>query len=358
MGSKSFFATVAIALLLLLPLAGAQGRELSSYVGGEHYEHLEILGYRTVEQFQALAYANPDMLCDELGINYGELDQILSGMPSVRYLEAVYPEEQPMGLLLEEEPMIINYEDLLYQQPYYTAGGVVDLMPYCPPIRDQVGRGTCAAFSGVAFLEYEYINYAGYNDLDLSEQYFFYACKQRDGSPGSDGTTMTAVRDVVMYDGACLEATWPYNPYPTGDPAQGPAPVGAAQEAKNFVYPDVEYYGGWFFKPSIDTLKASIESGHIISFGVPVYDSWYSSPECRRTGEVTMPLSNDKLLGGHAMDLVGYVDDGSYPGGGYFLLRNSWGMDWAYESVTGSPGYGTIPYAYIGNYWNGGFIAA
>ena len=47
------------------------------------------------------------------------------------------------------------------------------------------------------------------------------------------------------------------------------------------------------------------------------------------------------MAGGHAMLLVGYEDDGSMPGGGAFIVRNSWGGNW------GEDGYGKIPYAYI-----------
>ncbi|MDY6984899.1 MAG: C1 family peptidase [Candidatus Thermoplasmatota archaeon] len=349
------FLAAALFLALLLPLvsseiADSEG-DLRNYLSEEQYRHMELLGYRTVEQFTALAHTNPDALCYELGIDYGEMDTILSRMPETRYFEPVYPEEQPMGLLLEEEPRIVTYEELLYQQPEYVGMSTTNLIPYLNPIRDQGQRGTCASFSGTAFLESEL------SERDLSEQYFFYACKQRDGSPYSDGTTMTAVRDAIKYDGACYEETWPYNPYPTDDPAQGPAPAGAAAEAKNFVYPNVQYWG-YFFSPSIEALKSKLDNGHMISFGVPVYDSWYSSPETKRTGVITMPLSNDQTVGGHAMDIVGYVDNANYAGGGYFLIRNSWGTDWAYESVTGYPGYGIMPYAYITNYWQGGLSAA
>jgi len=345
-------------LLLLMPLANSTRDEsLRNYLNEEQYRHMELMGYRNARQFMALAETNPEILCDELDIDYNQLDEILSRMPRVRFFDQVDPEEQPLGLLLEDEPRIVSYEELLYQQPEYVDMNSVDLIPNCTPIRDQGNRGTCAAHSGVAFLEYEFVNYGGYDNLNLSEQYFFYACKQRDGSPDTDGTTMTAVRDVVKYDGTCYEDTWPYNPEPTDDPAQGPAPPGAAQEAKNFVYPNVKYWGP-FLKPSISTLKSYIDDGHIISFGTVVYNSWYQSPETKRTGVITMPLSGDTVAGGHAMDLVGYVDDSSYAGGGYFLLRNSWGEDWAYESVTGHPGYGIIPYAYITNYWQGGFTAA
>jgi hypothetical protein len=52
------------------------------------------------------------------------------------------------------------------------------------------------------------------------------------------------------------------------------------------------------------------------------------------------------MIGGHSMCFVGYQDDANSPGGGYFILRNSWGSGWAPDSPHGA-GYGTIPYEYI-----------
>jgi C1A family cysteine protease len=55
----------------------------------------------------------------------------------------------------------------------------------------------------------------------------------------------------------------------------------------------------------------------------------------------------NKIRGGHALCLAGYVDDESYPGGGYFIARNSWSDDkWAPESPE-MPGYALLPYAYV-----------
>ena len=41
------------------------------------------------------------------------------------------------------------------------------------------------------------------------------------------------------------------------------------------------------------------------------------------------------------MILVGYGRDDRVAGGGYFILRNSWGPKW------GVKGYFTLPYAYL-----------
>lgn len=58
----------------------------------------------------------------------------------------------------------------------------------------------------------------------------------------------------------------------------------------------------------------------------------------------------NKICGGHALCLAGYVDDNSYPGGGYFIARNSWSSDkWAPDSPE-LAGYALIPYAYIAAY--------
>ena len=55
----------------------------------------------------------------------------------------------------------------------------------------------------------------------------------------------------------------------------------------------------------------------------------------------TIEVLDMKGGGGHAMLLVGYEEDMSIPGGGAFIVRNSWGGDW------GDGGYGRLPYAYV-----------
>jgi C1A family cysteine protease len=50
--------------------------------------------------------------------------------------------------------------------------------------------------------------------------------------------------------------------------------------------------------------------------------------------------------GGHAVCVVGYGEDDDFAGGGFFIVRNSWGTSWAAKSAF-EPGYGTIPFAYV-----------
>lgn len=65
----------------------------------------------------------------------------------------------------------------------------------------------------------------------------------------------------------------------------------------------------------------------------------FDFPPCEeRDGRI---LSAKEALGRHGTLLVGYRDDPSYAGGGYFIVRNSWGDQW------GERGYGRVSYAYV-----------
>lgn len=54
-------------------------------------------------------------------------------------------------------------------------------------------------------------------------------------------------------------------------------------------------------------------------------------------------ISGLSLLGGHAVAIIGYVNQASAPGGGYFIVQNSWGTGWGYN------GYFYMPYAVLSN---------
>jgi C1A family cysteine protease len=158
----------------------------------------------------------------------------------------------------------------------------------------------------------------------------------------------TAMSALSQY-GVCRAKTWPYNPQQDDDnESQGPPPNGAIEAAVEFrmthsrtVEPSlVEHYK--------QMLAGDKETpGMPVVFGALVFKSWYMSAETHRTGKITMPLPGEQPLeGGHAMCVVGYVDDDAVPGGGYFIVRNSWGDYWAADSPE-APGHALIPYAYV-----------
>ena len=96
----------------------------------------------------------------------------------------------------------------------------------------------------------------------------------------------------------------------------------------------------------VSVLKGHLRADQLVAIAVPVYDSWEENANTRITGNITMPLPGEQTTAGHAFVLVGFEDNTDFAGGGYFIVRNSWGVRWASKSSFGA-GYGTIPYKYI-----------
>jgi C1A family cysteine protease len=82
-------------------------------------------------------------------------------------------------------------------------------------------------------------------------------------------------------------------------------------------------------------LKAALSEGQPVVIGLQVYES-FQSDEVARSGIVPFPKKMaERILGGHAMLAVGYVDRGK---SGAVIVRNSWGNEW------GDQGYCYMPY--------------
>lgn len=218
----------------------------------------------------------------------------------------------------------------------------VRLMDKLPSVRDQADRGTCVAFATAALREFLQTR----REV-LSEQFLYWACKEMDGHPGP-GTTLHTGMSALSEYGCCLASTWPYVPqHIPGDESQGPPPPPALAEARRYRLRDCRPV-----EPALVAhYKGVLAGGDGVApmpvvLGILVFNSWYMSRAAHRTGKVTLPLPDEEPIGGHALCAVGYVDDDSVPGGGYFIMRNSWGQHWAAHSPE-APGHALIPYAYI-----------
>jgi hypothetical protein len=214
----------------------------------------------------------------------------------------------------------------------------VSLTSMMPPIRNQAARGTCVAFALTALHEYVLRRRAVVRDL--SEQDAYAETKLIDGSPNGCGTWQAKAVLALRDRGQCREAIWPYNPNPPCNnhgarPAQA-RPDGLGNRLTTYAVAT----------RSVAAYKAELARQRPVTLSIPVYDSWYRSAETRRSGRITMRIGQEQQAGGHAVCLVGYQDAVGSPGGGYFVVRNSWSTTWAYQSPYGA-GYGTIPYQYI-----------
>ncbi len=100
----------------------------------------------------------------------------------------------------------------------------------------------------------------------------------------------------------------------------------------------------------IADIKDAIFNKKPVMMGFNVYDnSNYKYFEGLNTSNYTYnPLTSTgklvsgvRLLGGHAVPIIGYIDDKNQPGGGVVILQNSWGTAWGYA------GYFYVPYSVL-----------
>jgi hypothetical protein len=211
---------------------------------------------------------------------------------------------------------------------------------YMSRIRNQANRGTCVGFTAAACMEYYWNRFHGQLQLDLSEQFIYWNMVDQSGQH-----SLAACYPLLVKTGACREVRWPYNPNPiNNNDSQGPAPAAALQEAPAYRCKQVRQIAN---PRSVSSIKRALNNEHVVGIGIPVFNSWYASPVVRKYGNITVPLPGEQPQPiGHAVALVGYEDNAEFAGGGYFIVRNSWGILWATQSALGA-GYGTIPYRYI-----------
>ncbi len=202
--------------------------------------------------------------------------------------ENLFPQ---MRSLLEPLPIILDYRDELKS------------------IRDQEEQGTCAAQTGCAMKEWQERDIT---KAKLSPQ-FVYNLRENKPQEGMYGRDLMR---ILQEYGICHEKSYPY--YSTHE-----IPKEVFQEAKNLV---IKSYAR---VDSMEGLKESLFRNGPCYIAFPVYN--YES-------KFWFQKDNESYLGGHAVTVVGYNEDG-------FILRNSWGKYW------GNKGYTTYPYEEWGKHW-------
>lgn len=345
------------------PLADAPG------LTGRQVKTLRAAWIVTIQEFVALARC-PDVvrqpLARALGVSLARLDELAQAaeatLPPTRDARSVLlgqeaaQAEYGRGALLDEPAEEIGRRRAL--PPYEPTEGrrvlpaASDLLDRLPALRSQGPRSTCVAHAVLAVREQLEMAAGAPPQINLAEQFVYWWCKAHDGIPTRPGTYVAVGMRCLREVGAPFEELWPYvRDLVAGEEGQGPPPSGCANGD-----PALRIARTIELNPSdIAGIKACLAEGRAVAFSVPVFDSWYYSAATRRWGKITLPLPGEAEDGGHAMTLVGYQDDPAAPGGGYFLVRNSW-QPWAYDGVW-QEGYGMIPYAYISRHADAVFSA-
>jgi C1A family cysteine protease len=226
-------------------------------------------------------------------------------------------------------PDLPDQRDHFYAAPVELAGVLpakVDLRPQCPPVYDQGQLGSCTANAIAGAIEFDRMKQKLAQIFTPSRLFIYYNERAIEHTIDSDSGAQ--IRDgikSVVKQGDCPETEWPYV---IARFKTRPTPQ---------CYADALPYRAVLYQrltPILSQLKGCLASGYPFVFGFTVYES-FESATVARTGQVSLPKSGERAIGGHAVAGVGYDDARQW-----FIVRNSWGGQW------GLKGYFTLPYAY------------
>lgn len=220
----------------------------------------------------------------------------------------------------QETPLEENYEcpnDLILPSS-------VDLRRDFSSIRNQKHQGACSSFSLVSVIEF-FLRRALQKQTDLSEAFVYYNAREiNDKADEDSGSTFQDVIQSIRDKGVCLERLCPYNPdvydeQPSQE-AYSDGELRKVTEAKNV-------------KLQVEDIKSALAQGYPVVISIRVFDRFVKNV----SGFVDIPSENELIENeNHAMVICGYSDSE-----GYFIVRNSWGVDF------GDNGYCYFPYDYF-----------
>lgn len=226
-------------------------------------------------------------------------------------------------------------------------------------IRNQAERGACVAFALTSAMEI--ILKRNLYNKKLSEQFAYFMGKKLTNTWDSPGLSpVTLFSSLTKTSIPFVEiSNWPYNPYQlncdwyklnypsytcSNTEAQGGGPNFREPDSNTLTAPGAILKKIHQEYASVGRIKQALYRGY------PVLAAINANPDFSlatlKSGVVSWVLKSPGCPQGpcgHAINVVGYQDDPRVEGGGYFIIKNSWGNTW------GDNGFAYCTYTWMKN---------
>jgi hypothetical protein len=228
-------------------------------------------------------------------------------------------------------------------------------------VKDQGNRGTCSVFATTFLIEYQAARAQQANGFDLSEEYLNWAKNQANKTDFDGGKFSDIIRGYQEF-GMVAQNDMPdqaiFDPKHPATPQRSTIATGKAFPRFRLAFIKAWNNQNGMSDKELETTKAALRSGRPVATGIwwlnhfetVVVDQVPLLKEYPRSANKNSDAAKNPMFDGHSIDLVGYHEGSDFPGGGYFIFRNSFGPRFGYG------GYGFVSFDYIRNYANDAIV--
>jgi hypothetical protein len=228
-------------------------------------------------------------------------------------------------------------------------------------VRDQGSRGTCSVFATTFLIEYHAARTQKLDGLDLSEEYLNWAKNQANKTDVDGGKFTDIIRGyqefgMVPQSDMPNEAT--FTPKHPATPQK--SLIAAGKSFSRFRFKFIKEWNNQkgMSDSELEATKAALKSGRPVATGIwwlarfetVMVDQVPLVKEYPRSANKNSDASKNPMFDGHSIDLVGFHEGKEFPGGGYFVFRNSFGPRFGHD------GYGFLSFDYMRNYSNDAIV--
>ncbi len=207
--------------------------------------------------------------------------------------------------------------------------GRVDLRSAAAPVYNQKTLNSCSANAIAAAIRFDHLRSGDPRALNPSRLFLYFNERAMEGHVGKN--VPVSLRDgykTLARVGVCGEEDWPYE---IRQFARRP-PRHCYRKAG--VHRAIAYMR---LGQNLLHIRHCLASGYPFAVGISVYESFHTKT-VERTGNVPLPHRGERMLGGHAVLVVGYDDSRKRA-----IVQNSGGRKW------GDRGFFYLPYAFLLN---------